>query len=30
MNLNTRLQTEQSVADATPVLLIHGLFGSLD
>ena len=30
MNLNTRLQTEQSVADATPVLLIHGLFGSPD
>ncbi|AUX92781.1 esterase [Mixta gaviniae] len=30
MNLNTRLQTEQSDADATPVLLIHGLFGSLD
>lgn len=30
MNLNVRLQTEQSFADATPVLLIHGLFGSLD
>ncbi|QHM76228.1 Esterase YbfF [Mixta theicola] len=30
MNLNTRLQTEQSVSDATPILLIHGLFGSLD
>lgn len=30
MNLNTRLQTEQFDADATPVLLIHGLFGSLD
>lgn len=30
MNLNTRLQTEQSLASATPILLIHGLFGSLD
>ncbi|QKJ86390.1 Acyl-CoA esterase [Paramixta manurensis] len=30
MILNARLQTEQSPADATPVLLIHGLFGSLD
>ncbi|MFS2223513.1 esterase [Pantoea sp. B65] len=30
MNLNARLQTEQSSANATPVLLIHGLFGSLD
>lgn len=30
MNLNTRLQTEQSPLDATPLLLIHGLFGSLD
>lgn len=30
MNLNARLQTEQSVASFTPILLIHGLFGSLD
>ncbi|MCU5774159.1 esterase [Erwiniaceae bacterium BAC15a-03b] len=30
MNLNARLQTEQSNAAATPILLIHGLFGSLD
>ncbi|URQ61867.1 esterase [Pantoea alhagi] len=30
MNLNTRLQTEQSDPDALPLLLIHGLFGSLD
>ena len=30
MILNARLQTEQSSADSTPVLLIHGLFGSLD
>lgn len=30
MNLNTRLQTEQSDRDALPLLLIHGLFGSLD
>ncbi|MDU4095672.1 MAG: alpha/beta fold hydrolase, partial [Pantoea sp.] len=30
MNLNTRLQTEQSDRDALPILLIHGLFGSLD
>ncbi|MBP2170339.1 esterase [Erwinia toletana] len=30
MNLNARLQTEQSVAAANPILLIHGLFGSLD
>ncbi|PWK97574.1 esterase [Pantoea allii] len=30
MILNARLQTEQSPADSTPVLLIHGLFGSLD
>lgn len=30
MNLNTRLQTEQSDPNALPLLLIHGLFGSLD
>lgn len=30
MILNARLQTEQSTADSLPVLLIHGLFGSLD
>ena len=30
MNLNARLQTEQSDPSATPILLIHGLFGSLD
>ncbi|RWR01113.1 acyl-CoA esterase [[Pantoea] beijingensis] len=30
MNLNVRLQTEQTTANATPILLIHGLFGSLD
>lgn len=30
MILNARLQTEQSSSDSTPVLLIHGLFGSLD
>ncbi|WP_275555448.1 esterase [Mixta sp. Marseille-Q2659] len=30
MNLNTRLQTEQSNPEALPILLIHGLFGSLD
>lgn len=30
MILNARLQTEQSPANSTPVLLIHGLFGSLD
>ncbi|UQY45358.1 esterase [Erwinia sp. PK3-005] len=30
MNLNTRLQTEQSDPNALPILLIHGLFGSLD
>lgn len=30
MKLHTRLLTEQSVATATPVVLIHGLFGSLD
>ncbi|MEG3128701.1 esterase [Pantoea cypripedii] len=30
MILNARLQTEQSAPDATPILLIHGLFGSLD
>ncbi len=30
MNLNVRLQTEQSPVGATPLLLIHGLFGSLD
>lgn len=30
MILNARLQTEQSAPDAPPILLIHGLFGSLD
>lgn len=30
MNLNTRLQTEHSSDHALPILLIHGLFGSLD
>lgn len=30
MILNARLQTEQSAPDATPILFIHGLFGSLD
>ncbi|MSE14812.1 alpha/beta fold hydrolase, partial [Pantoea agglomerans] len=30
MILNARLQTEQSPADSLPILLIHGLFGSLD
>jgi esterase len=30
MKLNTRLQTAQSTDDHTPVVLIHGLFGSLD
>ena len=30
MILNARLQTEQSAPNATPILLIHGLFGSLD
>ncbi|MDE1188385.1 MAG: esterase [Pantoea sp.] len=30
MILNARLQTEQSAPEATPILLIHGLFGSLD
>ena len=30
MNLNTRLQTEQSMPDVPPLLFIHGLFGSLD
>ncbi|WP_017346889.1 esterase [Pantoea sp. A4] len=30
MILNARLQTEQSTADSLPILLIHGLFGSLD
>ncbi len=30
MILNVRLQTDQSVADSLPILLIHGLFGSLD
>jgi len=30
MILNARLQTEQSAPDALPILLIHGLFGSLD
>jgi len=30
MILNARLQTDQSVADSLPILLIHGLFGSLD
>lgn len=30
MILNARLQTEQSDAHSLPILLIHGLFGSLD
>lgn len=30
MKLHTRLQTESSLAKITPVLLIHGMFGSLD
>lgn len=30
MILNARLQTEQSTDDSRPILLIHGLFGSLD
>jgi esterase len=30
MILNARLQTEQSPANSLPILLIHGLFGSLD
>lgn len=30
MILNARLETEQSVASRPPILLIHGLFGSLD
>lgn len=30
MILNARLQTDQSIADSLPILLIHGLFGSLD
>lgn len=30
MNLNNSLLTEQSPTSVTPVLLIHGLFGSLD
>ncbi len=30
MNLNARLQTEQSEANKLPLVLIHGLFGSLD
>ncbi|MDO6408156.1 esterase [Pantoea phytobeneficialis] len=30
MILNARLETEQSAPDAPPILLIHGLFGSLD
>lgn len=30
MKLHTRLLTEQSDSAATPVVLIHGLFGSLD
>ncbi len=30
MKLNTRLQTAQSPGSATPIVLIHGLFGSLD
>ncbi|WP_428945560.1 esterase [Pantoea sp. FN060301] len=30
MKLNVRLQSEQSATDAAPVVLIHGLFGSLD
>ncbi|MEN5016312.1 esterase [Erwinia sp. Eh17-17] len=30
MNLNFRLQSEQSATDGLPLVLIHGLFGSLD
>lgn len=30
MILNARLQTEQSAVNGAPILLIHGLFGSLD
>ncbi|WP_261642670.1 esterase [Erwinia mallotivora] len=30
MKLNVRLQSEQSAAASLPVVLIHGLFGSLD
>lgn len=30
MKLNARLQSEQSVTSDTPVILLHGLFGSLD
>ncbi|WP_455820822.1 esterase [Pseudomonas cerasi] len=30
MNLNFRLQSEQSATDGIPLVLIHGLFGSLD
>ena len=30
MILNARLQTEQSPTDSLPILLIHGLFGTLD
>ncbi|MDW8846131.1 esterase [Erwinia sp. MMLR14_017] len=30
MKLNIRLQSEQSARSASPVVLIHGLFGSLD
>lgn len=30
MNLNVRLQSEQSATDDLPLVLIHGLFGSLD
>ncbi|MTD26826.1 esterase [Erwinia sorbitola] len=30
MNLNFRLQTEQSATEGLPLVLIHGLFGSLD
>lgn len=30
MKLNARLQSEQSIRSGSPVVLIHGLFGSLD
>lgn len=30
MKLNVRLQSEQSAISGSPVVLIHGLFGSLD
>lgn len=30
MNLNVRLQSEQSATDDPPLVLIHGLFGNLD